>query len=103
MVLVRGKHRCIKNDGHGPDNDLGDVVHIDAHGELFCEQGKLASPPSGQGPTEALTIGDVVYYQGQRSKVIGTEGYEGNIKRVCIEPAEYTGWVQADELAKGSK
>ncbi len=54
MVLVRGKHRCIKDDGHGPDNDLGDVVHQDERGELFCEQGKLASPPSGQGPTEAL-------------------------------------------------
>jgi ribosomal protein L40E len=96
MVLVRGKHRCIKNDGHGPDNDLGDVVHIDAHGELFCEQGKLASPPSGQWPTEALRA---IIAAAQEVATCKDAGY-------CDWPAgaAFTMFANklVDELAKGA-
>lgn len=79
------------------DYDAGEQWWVD-FSEL--EPADPAPPKPGEVVTRDIRIGDILAYQGQRSRVIGTEGYEGAIRSVCVEPAPFTGWVPADELER---
>jgi hypothetical protein len=95
--------RCALPHTHNGANATAPQPPTAQRAEDFVTRAELAAIMQESVATAGganIKLGDILTYQGQRSRVIGTEGYEGATKRACIEPAPFTGWVSVDEFER---